>query len=158
MANEKLSQDDARDFLALVGEETRWQPGESGNLAGRPAAPQSDDFDELLRWVMGHKNALALAKRMNSIALGKEAGVPYNVQTDMAKYIVDRLKGRPRQAVLHQQEEEPVIVRILRGLVDDRHLPEGRQLPAGRALPEANARDEAEIRDGPGGSAGPDSG
>lgn len=147
MSNPELTPEDLEEargyFVELVDTnvaDTRFKPGESGNKMGRPKEP--DNLVDMLTLRLGKAGSKKLADTL--IALATE-----HKSLDAIKYIYDRIEGRPRQAVLQQSEEEPILVRLLRGLVDDRTALEGRSLPRQPAqLPDAI--DAEEVREVPG--------
>lgn len=116
----------------MVPKDTKWKPGQSGNPNGRSSEP--DDLIELMRYHLGKAGAAAVVKNWINIAKGIGDGshpVPYNVQLSAAEGLYDRLIGKPRQAPAANGEDEPVIVKILKGLISDDSALTGRELPAG---------------------------
>lgn len=146
----QLTDEDLREAAEYFGpdildgryNETRWLPGESGNPRGRPIEP--DGLTEMLMYRLRKAGAKALADKLIGIALNGTGAT----QLAAIQYIYDRIEGKPRQAVLTQSSEEPVIVKLLRGLVDDKAALEGhrRQLPG----PRAKSEPATEVRTAPG--------
>lgn len=125
-----------------LGVATRWQKGKrSPNPMGRPKAPE--DLDELLLHTLRAKGRhRALAEKLVQIAL--------TGNLDAIKYIYDRAKGRPRQAVVTSHDEEDPLVRMMRQVIDDNKALEGRTIPVLQSGPII----EAEVRTYPSEGAG----
>ena len=69
---------------------------------------------------------------------------------DAIKYIYDRAKGRPRQAVITSHDEDDPLVLMMRKVIDDNTALEGRTYPVLGAGPIV----EAEVREYSGNGAG----
>jgi len=135
-----------------LGQQTRWQPGQSGNLLGRP--PEPDGATDLLVYLLKKQGLKELAGSLISLAQNRVAGaegkVPYTVQLSAIQYIYDRIEGRPRQSIIEEHKGEHPLVELFRRLNDDNRALEGRSLAA---LP-VGPIFEAEVRE----VAGPDTG
>ncbi len=75
---------------------TTWQPGQSGNPAGRP--PRGDTLTDALRDLLGPTHRRKLAKRLLDLAHSDDESVALAA----LKYIYDRVDGRPAETV-HQE-------------------------------------------------------
>ena len=76
----------------------RWQPGQSGNPAGRPPKVKS-----LTAALEGITDKDELAQRMVDIAMGKLT-TNVAIQLEAAKYIYARIEGNPVQALRHSTD------------------------------------------------------
>ena len=131
--NKELTEDDERVIRRMLGEEvmlgveTRWKPGVSGNPAGRPAEPDEATLTEWLIHVLGKTGAKSLAQEL--IGIAKSPGVS---PTKLAaiQYIYDRIEGKPRQAITTTGGAENPLVTVLRRITDDRKALEGHVVPA----------------------------
>ena len=141
----KFTKEAASDAKQYFGEEvlegrtegdTRWQKGQTGNRKGRPVEP--DGLTDMLLYRLKKSGSRRIADKLIQLA---EAG---NLQA--IQYIYDRIEGKPRQSVLQQSESEPLIVQLMRRMVDPGPALEGRTLPAGLVSP-TNSVIEAEVRE-----------
>jgi hypothetical protein len=138
---EEVFEENAGNTDPVLGEATRWKKGRSPNPMGRPKAP--DDLDELLLFTLRQKGRhRALAEKLVQIAV--------TGNLDAIKYIYDRAKGRPRQAVITSHDEEDPLVRMMRQVIDDNRALEGRSIPVLQSGPII----EAEVRAYPSEGAG----
>lgn len=120
--------DDATDYF---GEEVlkgtvadgKWSKGKSGNPAGRPKEPEPGEDNgliDMLIWRLGRTGSKAIADKL--IELAKDGDL------DAIKYIYDRIEGRPRQAIVKETKEEPLLVQLLRKITDDQSALAGQPL------------------------------
>ena len=128
----EITQDDISEARHLIlddydeaAKDTRWRRGQSGNPAGRPPIPT--DLDELLVFALGKERARMLIEAMIRRAIDD----PGHVGQRAGEYILDRIKGKPRQSAPPQGEEEPLIAQLYRRLLSDSSALEGRQLARG---------------------------
>ena len=129
----ELTEDDERAVRRMLGEEvmlgveTRWKPGVSGNPAGRPTEPDDATLTEWLIHVLGKAGAKSLAQEL--IGIAKSPGVS---PTKLAaiQYIYDRIEGKPRQSVSTNDNSEHPLLSIIRKVTDDSKALEGRVLPS----------------------------
>ena len=120
-------------------EETKWRRGVSGNPKGRPVAP--DNLTDMLIFVLGKAGMKQLAHHLvYDLALNGNGAV--SLQATMAIY--DRIEGKPRQAPPPNGDDEPLIAKLLRGLIDNAD-PTPHRLSAA-ALESARPYIEAETR------------
>lgn len=111
----------------MAGVETRWKPGQSGNPAGRPPAPDDATLTEWLIHVLGKVGAKALAEEL--IGIAKSPGVS-PTKLEAIKYIYNRIDGMPRQAITTTGGSENPLVTVLRRITDDRKALEGHVVPS----------------------------
>lgn len=90
----------------------RWQKGKSANPNGRPRKPKA--LTELLRKMLAAQRADGRT-RMEAI-LDKMLSMAEEGHVDAAKYICDRLEGRPAQALeLTGDKEKPLRITYVDG-------------------------------------------
>lgn len=123
--NKQLTDQDyeeARRYLTHIAEDRegsgRFSKGHTGNPKGRPKEP--DGLVDMLMFRLNKETSKAIADRL--IDLAKSGNL------EAIKYLYDRVEGRPRQAVVQQQTAEPMLVALMRKLVNDNRALEGRPL------------------------------
>ncbi len=78
---------------------TSWEPGQSGNPAGRP--PKDEALTDVLRGLVDKED---IAKKLIEVANKGDVGA--------LKYVYDRLDGKPRETVHNINENLPEVVEI----------------------------------------------
>lgn len=121
-------------------EESKWKRGSSGNPKGRPVEP--DNLTDMLIHRLGKSGMKRLADHFIELAL--TGGGSVSLQATMAIY--DRIEGKPRQAPPPQGDSEPLIAKLLRGLIDDNHALTGHVIRTANAVEAPRPYIEAEAR------------
>lgn len=133
-----------RTFMeAAKNDPTQWVPGQSGNPDGRD--PDPEDLLELFKTRLTIAKAKKVFDNIIMMAMGGNPDVPFHVQLSAANTVLDRMVGKPRQAPANEGEEDTMIVRVLRGLIEDDRALEGRTIRTGG---QPVTLVEAEVREG----------
>ena len=84
---------------------SKFLPGAKGNPAGRPKGSRNKGDDQCREWAdqygIPFLTKVAEGKISDINGFGKKIKVSLSIRIDVTKYLTDRGKGKPRQALEH---------------------------------------------------------